>query len=236
MFASLVKTIVFSACALAVSTIAMAQTEKTQTEAVPAGYPLGEEDAPVTIYEFASVTCGHCKHFHDDIMPILKEEYINTGKVRFEFRPYALNQFDVAIYALTECTPADDFFEITYDVFETQDTLIALAQENKALDYLLPLATKHGIDGEDAFMSCVNDNANKATLQASMASADSYGVTGTPSLIVNGQLKRADSDLKDPGKFRAYMDRIVAAATATPAQPTESVTRAIESVYQSPSN
>lgn len=196
---------------------------------VPAGYALGDPNSPVTVYEFASVTCGHCKHFHEDIMPILKSEYVNTGKVRFEFRPYALNQLDTAIYALTECTPEDDFFEITDEVFANQDALIENANSGTALSYLLPLAEKHGLSGEEALMACINDTNMKQTLLASMESADAFGVTGTPSLIINGALKRADSDLKDPDKFRAYMDRIVAAATIT-------VPTASESDYQLDSN
>ncbi|PZO77774.1 MAG: disulfide bond formation protein DsbA, partial [Micavibrio aeruginosavorus] len=52
---------------------------------------IGNADAPIKIIEYASMTCGHCAHFHNDVLPALKEKYVDTGKVFIEFREFPLN-------------------------------------------------------------------------------------------------------------------------------------------------
>src|SRR5215813_7498787 len=53
---------------------------------------LGKDDAPVTIVEYASMTCPHCAHFHETTYPELKKRYVDTGKVRFIFREFPLDK------------------------------------------------------------------------------------------------------------------------------------------------
>ena len=69
---------------------------------------LGKEDAPVTIVEYASLTCGHCANFHNTILPGLKEKFIDTGKVKLVFREFPLNQLDTAVYMLSRCALGAD--------------------------------------------------------------------------------------------------------------------------------
>ena len=176
------------------------------------GHVKGSADAPVTIVEFASVTCSHCKHFNDDLMPMVQEEFIDTGKIRLEFREYALNSVDVAIYAIAECAGEESFFPIVEEVFAVQQKLIKDAQDGKAYDYLIELAGRHGLETEEDLDACLSNPDMRQRLMDSMATGDEAGVTGTPSFLINGQLKRADSDFNSVDSLRAYLNRLVDAA------------------------
>ena len=66
---------------------------------------LGKADAPVTIVEYASMTCPHCATFHKTTYPALKSKYIDTGKVRFIFREFPLDELAVAASMLARCRP-----------------------------------------------------------------------------------------------------------------------------------
>src|SRR5437667_12366782 len=68
---------------------------------------LGEQNAPVTIIEYASMTCPHCAHFHETTYPELKKKYIDTGKVRFIFREFPLDQLAAAGFMLARCSSQD---------------------------------------------------------------------------------------------------------------------------------
>ena len=73
---------------------------------------LGDEQAPVTIIEYASMTCPHCAHFHETTYPDLKKKYIDTGKVRFIFREFPLDQLAAAAFMLARCGGKDKYFPL----------------------------------------------------------------------------------------------------------------------------
>src|SRR5262249_55815019 len=79
--------------------------------------PLGDEiqgqaDAPVTIVEYASMTCPHCSHFHETTYPEMKKKYIDTGKVRFIFREFPLDQLAAGAAMLARCAGKDKYFPL----------------------------------------------------------------------------------------------------------------------------
>src|SRR5947207_7120832 len=89
------------------------------------GGPLGDEtlgaaDAPVVIVEYASMTCPHCAHFHETTYPELKKKYIDTGKVRFIFREFPLDQLAVAAFMLARCGGKDRYFPLIETLFQKQ--------------------------------------------------------------------------------------------------------------------
>src|SRR5690554_2860460 len=69
---------------------------------------LGDEKAPVTIYEYASMTCSHCAHFQTTTFPELKKRYIDTGKVRYVLREFPLDPVAAAAFMLARCAAQDD--------------------------------------------------------------------------------------------------------------------------------
>src|SRR6202163_3599537 len=81
---------------------------------------LGSANAPVTIIEYASMTCPHCAHFHETTFPELKKKYIDTGKVRFIFREFPLDQLAAAGAMLARCAGKDKYFPMVETLFQKQ--------------------------------------------------------------------------------------------------------------------
>jgi protein-disulfide isomerase len=166
---------------------------------------LGKADAPVTIVEYASFTCGHCATFHTGAFPKLKEKYIDTGKVKLIFRPFptAPAQLSVAAAMLAHCAGDERYFAMTSALFETQRNW---ASANAAAE-LLKLANQAGITKEK-FEACLGDNKLAADIQAEAARAfESFGVEGTPTFFINGV--RFDGNHEDIGSLSKAIDPLV---------------------------
>ena len=168
-------------------------------EGALADMALGDPDAPVTVVEYASVTCPHCATFHATIFPEIKANYIETGKVRFIFRefPTAPANLSVAGSMLARCAAEksgmDAYFVILNALFENQGNPYS---ENKGWIYgdnprdeLLKIAAQAGMDADD-FEACVkrkelldliNENINEGS--------EKYGINSTPTFLVDGQTR-----------------------------------------------
>src|SRR3954453_24041925 len=83
---------------------------------------LGDEKAPVTIIEYASMTCPHCANFHETTYPELKKKYIDTGKWRFIFREFPLDQLAAAAFMLARCGGKERYFPMVETLFQQQRT------------------------------------------------------------------------------------------------------------------
>ena len=81
----------------------------------------GSETAPVTIVEYASLTCPHCREFAVKTFPELKKRYIDTGKVRFIFREFPLDDVDLLAIVTGRCAPKERYFPLVETLFEKQD-------------------------------------------------------------------------------------------------------------------
>jgi len=141
---------------------------------------LGEADAPVTVIEYASATCGHCANFHNDAFPAIKEDYIDTGKVRFVFREFPLDELALAAFMLARCAPENRYFPIIDVLFEEQRTWTRNAREE-----LLKIARMAGFTPE-SFEECLqNEDVAKGILEIRSTAAEQYGVKSTPTFFVN---------------------------------------------------
>jgi protein-disulfide isomerase len=147
---------------------------------------LGSPDAPVTVIEYASFSCPHCAHFHNDIFDSFKLSYIDTGEVHFVFREYLRNGVDVAISAVARCAPADRYFDVVDSFFSTQDEWLKL--DKNLRQAILDKATTFGFT-EASFDACLKNQALLDGLDAGMSRAQSAGVTGTPTFFINGEMK-----------------------------------------------
>ena len=101
---------------------------------------LGKDDAPVTIIEYASMTCPHCAHFHETVYPELKKRYIDTGKVRFIFREFPLDPLAAAGFMLARCGGKDKYFPMIETLFAQQKDWVV----QKPLEPLLAIAKQAG--------------------------------------------------------------------------------------------
>ena len=145
---------------------------------------LGKAEAPVTIVEYASFTCGHCATFHKGTFVKLKEKYIDTGKVKLIFRPFptAPAQLSVAAAMLAHCAGEERYFPMISALFETQSSW---ASANAAAE-LLKLANQAGITKEK-FEACLGDNKLASDIQqTAVRGFETFGVEGTPTFFING--------------------------------------------------
>jgi len=148
---------------------------------------LGEADAPVTIIEYASMTCPHCASFHEAVLPALKEKYIETGKVKMIFREFPLDARAYAASMLARCADKQFYFPMT-DVLFKQQSVWARAEDPRPA--LLQIAKLAGFT-QESFEACLKnqellDNVTAIRKKAS----DDFGVTGTPSFFINGDKYR----------------------------------------------
>jgi protein-disulfide isomerase len=144
---------------------------------------LGEADAPVTVIEYASATCGHCASFHKDSFPALKKDYIDTGKVRFVFREFPLDELALAAFMLARCAPENRYFPIIDVLFEEQQSWTRNAREE-----LLKIARMAGFTPE-SFDQCLQDeDVAKGILAIRSTAAEQYGVQSTPTFFINGEM------------------------------------------------
>jgi protein-disulfide isomerase len=158
---------------------------------------LGKKDAPVTIIEYSSLTCGHCANFHKNVLPDLKKKYIDTGKVRYIIREFPLDNLAVAGFMLARCK-SDKYNEIVENLYAHQEEW---AFVKNPLEKLKERAKNMGFTDE-TFLTCLRDQAllDKIVKVREKASKD-YQVNSTPSLFVNGKFLRGASTIKEIEKL-----------------------------------
>lgn len=175
------------------------------------GHVLGSESAPITLIEYASPTCPACKYFHETIKPVIEEKYISTGKVRFVFREYPLHQPDVPAYVVARCAGPDKYFAVLDDLFANQEGVIAAAQVGALGGALKTIAKRHGIETDAAFDACMSDKALRQQLAAVYQTAEQYNVGGTPTFVLDGQVRTFEGDFRTPEGFSRQIDAALAA-------------------------
>lgn len=142
----------------------------------------GPEDAPVTIVEYASMTCPHCAHFHETTYPALKEKYINTGKVRFILREFPFDPRAEAGFMLARCTEGK-YFPMIDVLFKQQNNWAAVQDARTAL---LNIAKIAGFT-QESFEACLTNQKLLDDVRAMRARGAEFGVDSTPTFFINGK-------------------------------------------------
>jgi protein-disulfide isomerase len=143
----------------------------------------GKADAPVTIVEYASMTCSHCAAFHKETYPTLVKNYIDTGKVRFILREFPLDPLAAAGFMLARCSgdKRNDMVDLLFD----KQADWAFTQ--KPLEALANLVKQTGM-GQDSFNKCINNQALYDQInQVRDRAAQKFGVEATPTFFINGK-------------------------------------------------
>ena len=151
---------------------------------------IGSDKAPVTVIEYASMTCPHCAHFEETTLPELKKRYIDTGKVRYVMREFPLDALAAAGFMLARCAGPDKYETVVETLFAKQADW---AMVQKPIPPLMAIAKQFGFT-EESFNTCL---ANQKVLDDIQAVRDhavnKLGVNSTPTFFING--KRFVGDL-----------------------------------------
>lgn len=146
---------------------------------------MGSPDAKVTIVEYASMTCGHCKNFHTKVLPELKTKYVDTGKVRLVFREFPLDPRAFAASMLARCAGGEKSMPLVSALFETQADW-AYVKENPT-PKLFEIAKQAGFT-QESFDKCLTDQALLDKLTAIRTrGSETFGVSATPTFFINGK-------------------------------------------------
>ena len=146
---------------------------------------MGNADAPVTIIEYASMTCPHCAHFQETTFPELKKQYIDTGKVRYIFREFPLDNLAAAAFMLARCAGKDDsskYFAIIDTMFKQQRQWAV----EKPIPPMLAIAKQAGFT-EQSFDACLaNQDVLDGIEKVRQRAIKQYKVESTPTFFING--------------------------------------------------
>jgi protein-disulfide isomerase len=153
--------------------------------AEPGEQILGNPNAPVTLIEYASLTCPHCAQFHTEVLPDLKERYIATGKVRMIYRDFPLDERALMAAALAHCAGPDRYFGFLDVLFETQSSW---AGAEDYLGALKKLGKLGGMSDEQMDQCLADDELTNRILQTRLEGQNEHHVSSTPTLVINGEV------------------------------------------------
>jgi protein-disulfide isomerase len=190
--------------ALIVATPAVADLD---VEAALKDRIMGDPNAPVTIIEYASLTCPHCAGFHNDSMDELKQRYIDTGKAKLIFRDFPLDGLALRASMMARCAEDDRYFGFIEVLFRSQSNWAQpdLARGMQALQQIGRLG---GMSAED-FEACMeNEELIDGILTMRQEGAETFDIGSTPSFVINGKTYPGAMPVDE---FAAILDPLIAA-------------------------
>ena len=171
------------------------------------GFLMGNPDAPVKLIEYGSFTCPHCANFELNGSDELVEKYVKTGKVSWEYRSFIFNAVDMTAAIVARCMPTDDYFPMQRAIFETQREWgtkgFDYMRSTPGLQQMTPqqvlagvaeasglkaMAVSRGLSAEKVDACLADPTAPDKLIAMTQGASEDYGATGTPAMIVNGQL------------------------------------------------
>lgn len=165
----------------------------------------GPDGAPVTIIEYASLTCPHCRTFHVNVWPDLKKKYVDTGQVRFIMREFPFDPRSSAGFMLARCVSDDKWYPTIDLLYRTQDNWARVPDGTAALKSTMGMT---GMSTAD-FEKCLQDQALLEKVTAVAEGGRSFGVNSTPTFFINGQMQKGALSIE---RFSEIIDPLVAAA------------------------
>lgn len=173
--------------ALALAPALAAAPALAQPAALPGERAIGRADAPVTVVEFHSLTCGNCARFHNDIFPRIKAEFIEPGLVRFLLRDFPLDRVALEAAAMIHCAGPERFEPLVTLVYAQKENWAHSPDPRAALRRFAALA---GVAGERVEACWADPAFLRPILEMRQAAEREHGVNATPSFLINGRLHR----------------------------------------------
>jgi protein-disulfide isomerase len=151
---------------------------------LPSDRILGKGDAPITIIEYASLTCPHCAHFDIDVLPKLKEKWIDTGKAKLVLRDFPLDEAALRAAMVARCAPPDRFYPLVDTFFSQQEKWVTARDYRGALEKLAKLG---GVSDKE-FKTCIGDKKlEDQVAESRLTASQKLGVDATPTFFINGK-------------------------------------------------
>ena len=168
-------------------------------------FVIGNEDAKITIIEYASLSCSHCADFHVNTLETLKKEYIDTGKVKMVFRDYPFNYPALLGSMVLRCIPENYRYDYMNALFKLQ--LDWVNKKNKKTIQELYKIMQSGGMTKDEYDACIyNTELENEILKGVMEAQNQFNIKSTPSFIIDGKLIEGNKSIKE---FRQIIDKIL---------------------------
>ena len=151
---------------------------------------MGDESAPIKMTEFASLTCGHCAKFHNEVFPKIKKEYIDTGKILFTYKDFPLDKFALKASVIARCSGNDKFFSFLKVLYNKQKDWTRTQDPFKSL---LKIAKLGGLKNDEIKVCVGNKSIEDGILKQRLSSSKKFDIKATPTIFFNG--KKYDGDL-----------------------------------------
>lgn len=167
---------------------------------------LGSPKAPILMVEYAAPTCPHCAHFDREMFPLLKEKFIDTGKVYYVLRVFPLGPADVAAEAMARCLPEDNYFQFLDLLWRNQ---VKWDPEYRVPDVHAGLVEMGRIAGlsADKVDSCISNEAQKQKItQVGQEGTDKFGINSVPTFVVNGEVRQFTGGW---GEVETYLNGLI---------------------------
>lgn len=148
---------------------------------------MGNPDAPVTVIEYASFTCPHCRNFHETVFGELKTNYIDTGKINFIYREVYFDRFGLWGGIVARCGGEQRYFGISDMLYTQQSAWMAGGDPAVIAENLRKIGKTAGLNNEQ-LDACLNDGEKaKAMVALYQENAKADDINSTPSFIINGE-------------------------------------------------
>lgn len=166
---------------------------------------LGSEDAPVTVIEYASFTCPHCATFHKSVFQELKENYIDTGKVRFVHREVYFDRLGLWAGMTARCGGPERYFGITDLLYEQQRDWVGSGSPGEVAENLRRIGRVAGLTNEELDACLQNADKAQALVAVYQENAAADDISATPAFVINGE-KYSNMNYRD---FSAIIDGLI---------------------------
>ena len=169
---------------------------------------LGRADAPVTVVQYASLTCPHCREFHEKTFPEFKRTYVDTGKVRFILREFPIGKQSGQATVALRCAKPEKYFDLYGKFMREQASWVS---QEVRLDPIFAVAKQVGITRAE-FDACYQNQAMIDGLKWVKERGRTLGIIGTPNFFIGGKLVKSPPTMAD---LRAAIDPLLAASGVT---------------------
>ena len=151
---------------------------------------IGTEEANIEIIEFASLTCGHCAKFHNEVFPKIKKEFIDTGKVSFIYQDFPLDKFALKASVIARCSGEKKFFSFLKVLYSKQKDWTRTEDPFRSL---LKIAKLGGLKNDEIKVCVGNKSIEDGILKQRLNASKKFDINATPTLYINGE--KYDGDL-----------------------------------------